>query len=94
MEQKDFLYVKTLLRSVLISSSRNMTISQILKDYSHLEGETIPYKQLGFKTIYELLISMDDVLKVSNLIKVLILEKQKLLILYIYFYSIFNLACN
>lgn len=66
MEHKDFSYVKTILRSVLTSSPKSVTISQMLVDYSNLEGEAIPYKQLGYKTVYELLNSMDDVIKVCN----------------------------
>lgn len=65
MEQPDFNYVKTIIKSVLTSSPINVTISQVLLDYAQLEGSSIPYQQLGFNTVYDLLKDMGDVLKVS-----------------------------
>lgn len=65
MAQPDFNYVKTIIRSVLTSSPNIMTISQVLHDYTQLEGSSIPYQQLGFNTVYDLLEDMGDVLKVS-----------------------------
>lgn len=65
MEQPDLNYLKTVLRSILTSSPGKVTISQILNEYSDFEGCTLSYKHLGFNTIFELLESMNDVLKVS-----------------------------
>lgn len=58
-------YVKQVIRSVLTSSKNSITISELLKDYKLLEGDDLPYSQLGFRTIYEALAAMDDVLQVS-----------------------------
>lgn len=65
MAHTDFNYVKTIIKSVLTSSPINMTISQVLSDYSQLEGSSIPYQELGFSSVYDLLQHMDDVLEVS-----------------------------
>jgi len=65
MAELDLNYIKTILRSVLTSCPTNMTIRQVLADYVSLEGSHIPYKELGFKTIFELLETMKDVLQVS-----------------------------
>ena len=65
MEQPDLKYLKTVIRSILTSSPVKMTISQILNEYPNYEGCDLPYKHLGFKTIFELLENMNDVLKVS-----------------------------
>lgn len=65
---QDFNDVKMAIRSVLTSApGKVVTISDILKDYKNLEGDTIPYKQLGFNSVFELFESMNDVLKVSAL---------------------------
>lgn len=57
--------IKTIIRSILNSSQNDMTVSQLLHDYNNLEGSTLPYKQLGFNTIFEFLGTINDVLKVS-----------------------------
>jgi len=65
MEQPDLKDLKMVIRSILTSSPGKMTISQILNEYLNYEGCNLPYKHLGFKTIFELLGNMNDVLKVS-----------------------------
>lgn len=65
MAEEELSYVKTIVRSVLTSSKNNITISQLLNDYYDLEGENIPFQKLGFNTIYELLETMNDILKVG-----------------------------
>lgn len=58
-------YVKTIIRSILVSSPEKCTISQLLKDYVALEGQHLPYKQLGFNNVFEALQNMKDIVKVS-----------------------------
>jgi len=65
MEQPDLNDLKMIIRSILTSSPGKMTILQILNEYLNYEGYNLPYKHLGFKTIFELLENMNDVLKVS-----------------------------
>lgn len=62
---EDLSYVKMIVRSILTSSPSTITISQMLKDYINLEGDVLPYERLGFKTVFELLKSMNDILTVS-----------------------------
>lgn len=54
-----------ILRSILTSAPGNITISEVLRDYRSLEGCSLPFRKLGFNTVYELLNSMGDVLTVS-----------------------------
>lgn len=65
MEQESLDYVKTIVRSILTSTPGIVTISQLLFDYHNMEGTNLPYEELGFKTIYELLKTIDDIVKVS-----------------------------
>lgn len=65
MEEDKLDEVKTIVRSILTSTQSIITISQLLVDYRNMEGIDLPYKKLGFKTIYELLNTIDDVVKVS-----------------------------
>lgn len=69
MEQQDLNNVKMVVRSVLTSTPDNVTIGQLIKDYNNLEGSPIPYAQLGFKNVYELLKAMNDILTVSLYMK-------------------------
>lgn len=66
MAETDFSYVKTVVRSILTSSSSSMTISHLLKDYTNLEGHQLSYETLGFNSVYALLKSMKDILIVSK----------------------------
>lgn len=65
MEQPDLNYLKMVIRSILTSSPGKVKISQISSDYSDFEGCNLSFEHLGFKTIYELLENMPDVLRVS-----------------------------
>ncbi|CAH1731463.1 unnamed protein product [Aphis gossypii] len=66
MEQPDLNYLKMVIRSILTSSPSKMTISQILSEYSNYEGCNLSFEHLGFKTIYELLENMTDVLRIPH----------------------------
>lgn len=57
--------VKIILRSILTSFPGIPTMSQVLEDFEKLEGYPLPYKKLGFNTVYELFKTMNDVIKVS-----------------------------
>lgn len=66
MDEPNYDEVKVILRSILTSFPGTLNISQVLEDYEKLEGHPLPYKQLGFNTVYELLKSMNDIIKVSG----------------------------
>ena len=57
--------VKINLRSVLVSMPKGCKQSNIAKDYKEFLGEMLPYRALGFKNLYELLISIPDVAKLE-----------------------------
>ena len=57
--------VKLNLRSVLVSMPKGCKQSNIAKDYKEFLGEMLPWRALGFKNLYELLISMPDVAKLE-----------------------------
>ena len=57
--------VKLNLRSVLVSMPKGCKQSNIAKDYKEFLGEMLPLRALGFKNLYELLISMPDVAKLE-----------------------------
>lgn len=69
MAEPDFTDVKISLRSILTSFPGIPKIYQVLEDYEKLEGHPLPYKKLGFNSVYELLNSMNDIIKVSRFIK-------------------------
>ncbi|XP_050535661.1 metacaspase-2-like isoform X2 [Daktulosphaira vitifoliae] len=54
--------LKINIRSLLTSSPKKLSIEQLLKDYYAQEGEKVPYVKFGFKTIFDLLRIMSDVL--------------------------------
>uniref|UniRef100_A0A2M3Z7W9 HTH OST-type domain-containing protein n=1 Tax=Anopheles braziliensis TaxID=58242 RepID=A0A2M3Z7W9_9DIPT len=58
--------LKSQIRGVLISNRKQMTVQNLISDYKLLEGEDIPYKQFGFKTLDDLLGAMPDVLQVQG----------------------------
>jgi len=61
----EFEEVKINVRSLLTSSPKQLSIEQLLKDYRKQEGEILPFKRLGFNSIFELLQNLKDILIVS-----------------------------
>lgn len=66
MDEPDLTDVKISLRSILTSCPGIPSIYEVLEDYKKLEGHPLPYKKLGFNSVFELLSSMDDIIKVSE----------------------------
>lgn len=64
MEQ-DLNHVKVVLHNLLTKASGYTTIERILKHYIDSEGIPVPFKQLGFNTVYELLKYLNDVFEVN-----------------------------
>lgn len=65
MAVPDLSELKIILRSILTSAPAYLTVAQLLNDYTNLEGSPLPYRELGFSTVYELLITMNDIFQVS-----------------------------
>ncbi len=56
--------VKQFLRSILISK-KGVKQSKIEHDYRELVGENLPWKKIGFKNLFEFLMSVPDVAKLE-----------------------------
>ncbi|XP_029346809.1 ras guanine nucleotide exchange factor P [Acyrthosiphon pisum] len=56
--------VKINVRSLLTSSQKPLSISQLQRDYLEQEGCNLPYRSLGFSSVIELLKNMTDVVTV------------------------------
>lgn len=52
--------VKNEIRSCIISSKAMLTLQQLNSDYMMLVGDRIPYKNLGFQTLEDLIKSSPD----------------------------------
>ena len=62
---KEYFRVKKTIRALLLSSKGGCTPRSLLEDYKYLYGQTIPYKELGFNTLMDLLHYMKDVVIVQ-----------------------------
>ncbi|VVC33622.1 OST-HTH/LOTUS domain,Tudor domain [Cinara cedri] len=69
MESKmdEIIKLKQNLQSILISSPIKPTIEQLQEDYINLEGHTIPYRQFGFNSIFELLQNFNDIFAIPTM---------------------------
>lgn len=56
---------KTIIRSLLLSTSEKVTIQQLDYDYRQMEGKHIPYSDLGFARLDQFLMSLTDTVEVS-----------------------------
>lgn len=59
--------LKIIIRSLLTISPKQLSVEQLSNDYKAQEGEKVPFAKFGFKTIFDLLRNMNDVLEVSLL---------------------------
>lgn len=60
--------VKSEIRCLLISTSSQMTVGDLCKDYREITGNSIPYSKLGFRTTIEFLKSVPDVVQVKRIL--------------------------
>ncbi|KAK9869646.1 hypothetical protein WA026_003393 [Henosepilachna vigintioctopunctata] len=58
--------VKTILRSLLVSSPLKVTVFTLNKDFKELEGYDIPFRELGYNSLLHFLHSIPDVLLVNG----------------------------
>lgn len=57
---------KCILRSLINSKNRELTVTDLSMDYRNLEGVPIPFVQLGYKRLDDFLRSLTDTLIVSS----------------------------
>jgi len=63
----DYVELKTELRSILISSQQGCNEQQLMRDYSAYNAhKEIPFRQMGYRNLIELLKSMPDVAKIDQ----------------------------
>ena len=63
---KDLLNFKMLLRSVLIPNKDGLVLTAVEDEFTGMTGERIPYRQLGFNTLLQLLESMPELATISR----------------------------
>jgi hypothetical protein len=64
---KEYLELKTELRSILISSQQGCNEQQLIRDYAAYNArKEIPYRLMGYKNLIELLTSMPDVARIDQ----------------------------
>jgi hypothetical protein len=63
-QKPDLQEIKTVIRSILISSPRKVTIRSLQKDYFYLEGREIPF--FGHKNLLSFLKSIPDVCQIGE----------------------------
>lgn len=56
---------KTIIRSLLISSPKSLTMHDLDSDYLKYEGHGIPFARLGYPNLKQFLSSIPDILNVS-----------------------------
>jgi hypothetical protein len=64
---QEYLDLKTELRSLLISSQQGCNIQQLIRDYAAYNGrKEIPFRDMGYKSLIELITSMPDVARIDQ----------------------------
>ena len=64
---QEYLDLKAELRSILISSQQGCNEQQLIKDYKAYNGnKSIPFNQMGYNSLIDLLRSMPDVAKIDQ----------------------------
>uniref|UniRef100_A0A182TAV4 HTH OST-type domain-containing protein n=1 Tax=Anopheles maculatus TaxID=74869 RepID=A0A182TAV4_9DIPT len=58
--------LKPIIRSLAISSAGGLTLQQLERDFKSLEGYSIPYERLGFKSLAALLQTLTDVVRLNG----------------------------
>jgi len=64
---QEYLDLKTELRSILISSQQGCSEQQLLRDYAAYNArKEIPFRDMGYRSLIELLTSMPDVARIDQ----------------------------
>jgi hypothetical protein len=63
----DYVELKTELRSILISSQQGCNEQQLMRDYAAYNArKEIPFRDMGYRSLIELLASMPDVARIDQ----------------------------
>ncbi|CAF3306994.1 unnamed protein product [Rotaria sp. Silwood2] len=63
---QEYLDLKTELRSLLISSQQGCNEQQLMRDYDEYNGRKVPFREMGYANLIELLTSMPDVARIDQ----------------------------
>ena len=58
--------VKHTVRALLLSSKHGCTPKQLLSDYRHIVGESLPFESLGYSTFMQYIKSIPDVVQITS----------------------------
>lgn len=58
--------VKRTVRALLISAKHGCTPKQLLSDYRHITGESLPFETLGYSTFMQYVKSIPDVVQITS----------------------------
>ena len=64
-QSADLPELKTVLRGLLISTKRAMTLNDLSRDFKNQEGYDIPFRKFGFNSLLDFLNSITDTVQVS-----------------------------
>ncbi|XP_064481486.1 uncharacterized protein LOC135394600 [Ornithodoros turicata] len=57
--------VKTVIRSLLVVSKKEVPLQAFLRDYRESEGQDLPFRQFGYKNVQEFLENLKDTVRVT-----------------------------
>lgn len=64
--------LEIILRSLLVSSAKVLTASNVLREFEESEGRKFPLRKLGFSSFVDYLKSVPSVVKVSLILSTLL----------------------
>lgn len=59
--------VKKIVKGLLISCKKDLTLRKLLSDYEEIEMRRLPFYEFGYKTPLDFLASMSDTVHVSTI---------------------------
>lgn len=67
MTENEKIELKFILKSLLISTPRAITVDELFSDYAKQEGHVFPFRKFGFSCFIDFLLSIPDTVNVSTL---------------------------
>lgn len=65
---------KSAIRGVLTSSVKPLTVIELIRDYKSIAGDNIPFRNFGYRSLYEFLLSIPDTVRVWGIIVILFID--------------------
>ena len=59
--------VKSNIRSILLYNKHGLLFEQFEKEFKSVMGKSVPYKMLGFNSVYDMLHNLTDVVQITHL---------------------------